>query len=259
MYHEANTVFVDPGATATDNMDGSVSVTTNGEVDTHILGSYELTYDAIDEAGNAAEQLTRTVVVNDTMAPVITLLGESEITHIAGTDYTDLGAEVINNSNTDFSRLNLTGEVNTDKLGVYTLSYSAKDSSGNEATPVERKVTVTDGLEVIQITSTSTQISENGGSCDITVYLSQPALAENMLLSVVATPASRVKVPDTFPVFGGIEKIEFTVESLDDPDSNGDEIVSIQLKTAYRNLGEPIKITIQDDDLEAPVAGTVAD
>ncbi|MBT7537535.1 MAG: hypothetical protein HN610_18395, partial [Verrucomicrobia bacterium] len=77
--------------------------------------------------------------------------------------------------------------------------------------------------------------------------------------SVVATPASRVKVPASFPVVRGLEKIEITVTGIDDSDSNGDELVSIQLKTAYRDLGDPIEMTIQDDDLEAPVAGTVSD
>ena len=33
----------------------------------------------------------------------------------------------------------------------------------------------------------------------------------------------------------------------------------IQLRTPYRDLSEPIEMTIQDDDLEAPVAGTVSD
>lgn len=53
----------DPGATATDNVDDSVSVTTGGNVNIAEEGTYTLTYDAVDSAGNAAIQVTRTVIV----------------------------------------------------------------------------------------------------------------------------------------------------------------------------------------------------
>ena len=36
--------------------------------------------------------MTRTVIVEDTTAPVITLIGDTNVTHEAGSDYTDLGA-----------------------------------------------------------------------------------------------------------------------------------------------------------------------
>ena len=51
-----------------------------------------LTFDYTDTAGNTAATVTRTVVVEDTSAPVITLLGDTNVTHEAGSDYTDLGA-----------------------------------------------------------------------------------------------------------------------------------------------------------------------
>jgi hypothetical protein len=256
--HEAGADFRDPGAISMDNAGRIFEVTITGAVDENKLGTYTLTYNAKDDAGNPATEVTRDVMVIDAVAPVVTLLGEVEITHIVGTDYNDQGAQAMDNFDPSVE-YELNGEVNTEELGIYKLRYDAKDLSGNVATPVERIVRVTDGLEVSLITSTSTQISENGGQSDITVYLSQPALAESTLLSVVATPASRVKVPATFPVFVGLEKIEFSIEGLDDSDTNGDELVSIQLRTAYRDLGEPIELTIQDDDLEAPVAGTVSD
>jgi len=256
--HEVGTVFRDPGAISTDNEGRALAVTTVGEVDMNTPGTYTLTYNASDAVGNEAIPVTRKVVVVDTIAPVVTLLGEVEITHVVGTDYNDPGAQAMDNFDLSVE-YELNGEVNTEELGIYKLRYDAKDLSGNVATPVERIVRVTDGLEVSLITSTSTQISENGGQSDITVYLSQPALAESTLLSVVATPESIVNVPRPFLVKGGLKKIEFTVTGIDNKEPNPDKLVSIQLKTAYRELGEPIELTIQDDDLEAPVAGTVSD
>lgn len=54
--------FVDPGATATDNVDGSVNIVTTGSVDTRLVAAYTIEYSATDSAGNRAA-LTRTVNV----------------------------------------------------------------------------------------------------------------------------------------------------------------------------------------------------
>jgi len=55
--------FTDPGASATDNVDGTVNVTVTGDVNTSKAGTYTLTYTAVDSASNSAS-LTRSVVVN---------------------------------------------------------------------------------------------------------------------------------------------------------------------------------------------------
>lgn len=57
--------FLDPGATAQDAVDGSVSVVVGGSVDTSTAGVYTLTYDATDREGNSAEQVQRTVTVEE--------------------------------------------------------------------------------------------------------------------------------------------------------------------------------------------------
>ena len=54
--------YTDAGATATDDIDGAVSVTSTGSVDTSTLGSYTITYTATDAAGNMTTA-TRTVTV----------------------------------------------------------------------------------------------------------------------------------------------------------------------------------------------------
>ncbi len=55
--------FVDPGASAVDNVDGSVAVTVSGSVNVSEVGSYTLTYEATDAALNAAVPVERTVIV----------------------------------------------------------------------------------------------------------------------------------------------------------------------------------------------------
>ena len=60
--------FSDPGATATDDVDGDISADIEiggDEVDTETAGTYEITYNVSDEAGNAATEVIRTVIVSD--------------------------------------------------------------------------------------------------------------------------------------------------------------------------------------------------
>ena len=58
--------YVEQGATATDDVDGDIAsaVSIVGEVDTSTAGTYTVTYNVADAAGNSAESLTRTVTVN---------------------------------------------------------------------------------------------------------------------------------------------------------------------------------------------------
>ncbi|WP_236340004.1 S-layer homology domain-containing protein [Paenibacillus plantiphilus] len=55
--------FVDAGATAADSLEGNLPVTTTGNVDNQVPGTYTLQYDAQDSAGNAAVPVTRTIQV----------------------------------------------------------------------------------------------------------------------------------------------------------------------------------------------------
>jgi len=62
----------DPGAFATDNCDPDIAVTIGGDpVDPAVPGAYVITYDAADASGNEAVQVTRAVLVRDTIAPTI--------------------------------------------------------------------------------------------------------------------------------------------------------------------------------------------
>ena len=56
--------YTDAGATATDNVDSSVTVTPSGSVNTAVPGTYTITYNATDAANNNATPVTRTVTVS---------------------------------------------------------------------------------------------------------------------------------------------------------------------------------------------------
>ena len=92
-------------------------------------------------AGNAAQTVLRTVNVVDTTAPVISLVGQSSVNHPVGQSYVDAGAnwtDVVDGAGV----AQVTGQVNDQVPGTYTLNYSYTDQSGNQATTVSRTVSV---------------------------------------------------------------------------------------------------------------------
>src|SRR6056297_54551 len=135
--HEQGTDYADQGATATDANDGSVAVVTTGSVGRD-AGTYIITYSATDAAGNTATA-TRTVIVSDTTAPAIILVGPDPLNHEQGTPFTDPGASATDAVDGSVA-VGATGSVGTD-VGTYTLTYTATDSAGNSAS-VSRTVIV---------------------------------------------------------------------------------------------------------------------
>jgi hypothetical protein len=69
---EASFTFTDDGATCVDQLDGAVAPVTTGTVNIEVAGTYKLTYTATDSSNNVAQKI-RTVVVADTLKPVIGL------------------------------------------------------------------------------------------------------------------------------------------------------------------------------------------
>ena len=81
-----NGTYTDAGATAFDIVDPNVTVVTGGlPIDTSVLGSNTVTYDAADSANNQAIQVTRTVIVE---------LPEVAIARIIGTILGSRGIQV---------------------------------------------------------------------------------------------------------------------------------------------------------------------
>jgi hypothetical protein len=140
--HEQGAAYIDAGAIALDVVDGEVTVATTGTVNSSTAGTYTLTYTASDADGNAASEVTRTVTVADTTAPVISLVGSAAISLVKDATYTDAGATATDTVDGTVT-VTTTGTVDTATVGVYTLTYSVSDSSANAATAVTRTVTVT--------------------------------------------------------------------------------------------------------------------
>jgi len=133
--------FNDPGARATDDVDGAVTVVSSGEVDTSALGTYTIAYSATDRAGNTS-RAERTVHVVDDTPPVVTLNGSAEDTVVSGQAYVELGATASDNVD-GVLPVDVTGSVDTTQPGTYTVTYSATDAAGNEGSAT-RTITVSE-------------------------------------------------------------------------------------------------------------------
>ena len=142
--------YTEQGATAIDNVDGDLtsSIVIGGDtVDTNIPGTYSVTYNVSDAAGNAAVEVTRTITINpDTTPPIITLIGSSSISLTVGDVYTEQGATATDNIDGDITANIIIGGdmVDTNSIGTYVVTYNVSDSFGNAAVEVTRTVNVSE-------------------------------------------------------------------------------------------------------------------
>jgi hypothetical protein len=138
-------------------------------VDVNSVGTYTVTYNVDDAAGNAAVQVSRTVnitpeITPDVTIPVITLLGDAEVSLELGSTYTDAGAAAADNIDGDItSSIVMVNPVDVNSVGTYTVTYNVSDAAGNAAVQVARLVNI-------------------GGTIDIDGNAQYDALTDGLLL-----------------------------------------------------------------------------
>ncbi len=143
--HEAATEYLDANATAFDEEDGNLtsSITTVSDVNVSKTGTYYVVHRVID-SHNIERNATRTVIVEDTTRPEITLIGDASVTGLeAGSSYEDANATWTDSLEGSGTVLG-TGEVNLYVPGTYLITYNHSDASGNAAETMTRSVTVVD-------------------------------------------------------------------------------------------------------------------
>ena len=132
-----------------------------GNVNFSIPGTYLVKYTA-DIDSDLNYSVYRTVKVVDKKAPVLVLKGKQEMSLYVGEKYEDPGFTVTDDSGIDLtSRVVVTGEVNSKKVGTYEIVYSVKDDSENE-TKITRKVVIKNRPVVTNIVATKVTAKEKG-------------------------------------------------------------------------------------------------
>jgi len=139
----ASIAYKDSGVIITDNyyrislLDSLKTFSTNLNV--NALGKYTYTYYLTDPSGNKSNPVTRTIVVVDKTAPVITFKGPAtdsvEVYHtytdpgITVSDNIDKSNQIVVNTSGTFFATFPTGV--PDSLGTFTIVYAARDLAGN--------------------------------------------------------------------------------------------------------------------------------
>ncbi|MDB4432938.1 DUF5011 domain-containing protein [Akkermansiaceae bacterium] len=195
---EAGADYIDAGATATDTVDGAILVVVDNKVNTQVPGSYLVSFTATDGAGNAAVEVTRTVIVEDTLSPVITLTGSALVTIEAGADYIDAGATATDTLDGAISVV-VDNKVNSQIPGSYLVSFTATDAAGNAAVEVTRTVIVEDtSPPVITLTGSALVTIEAGSD-----YIDAGATATDTVdgaISVVVDNKVNAQIPGSYLV-----------------------------------------------------------
>ena len=133
-----NQTYQEEGYTATDNYDGDITADVVRTDD-----GVNVTYKVSDSSGNVTE-VFREIVYDDPVPPELNLDGKNTITLELGTEYEEPGFTANDNCDGDITdQVQVTGEVNSKKIGTYTLTYTVKDAYENE-------VTVTRTIEVVE-------------------------------------------------------------------------------------------------------------
>lgn len=153
-----------------DNIQNWVRVT--GTVDTTTIGVYEIKYDVSDRSGNAAITLIRYVSVVDTTPPTIELMpnedGDINFYVEVFSQYVEPGYkahDIYDDYHNLTIKVDVTNNININKLNTYTVTYIAIDNAGNESEPVYREITVRDTVPpVVTLIGEQEIYIERGGT-----------------------------------------------------------------------------------------------
>ena len=199
--------------------------------------------------------------VVDTTPPVITLNGASTITLEVGSTYTEAGATATDNFDGSVA-VSISGSVNTNQLGTYTITYTAVDSSENTATKTRSVEVIAKQITqlVIPKSDLPAECAEpkkvnlwaaimqdhKEGSGDTQVAsiehwdINQSSISENnnnytIIFPEVISVEASYYVPDGGNSYTGYKNIHATVYCFDDRNSSwddaGKEILSYHLKS----------------------------
>ncbi|MEK9984464.1 MAG: immunoglobulin-like domain-containing protein, partial [Opitutae bacterium] len=114
-------------------------------IDVFTEGEYEITYSAKDSAGNISEIKRKVIVKTNPDAPIIYLKGEESITLNYGDAFEDPGTFVEDlDGNAVEGDLLVSGQVDTQRMGIYRLRYDFTSNAGLVARTVVREVNVVD-------------------------------------------------------------------------------------------------------------------
>lgn len=232
-----NTQYTESGYTATDNYDGDI--TDKVKVTTKDNTIY---YEVEDSSGNITTE-TRTITYTDNTSPVISLKGASDMSLTIGTSYQESGYTATDNCDGNITdKITVLGNVNTDEVGTYTLTYNVKDSAGNTSS-VNRRISIydftTNNINTY-ISSLESYIKNNNYNVAIGYVNLNTGCTYTYRENFVFYGASLVKTVDALYAY---ENLELTDEVK--------ELVSKAISVSDNNAHQTLVRTIGKDNLRS--------
>lgn len=210
-------------------------------------------------ASDAATAI-QTVTVQDTTAPTITLNGDTSVSVLQGSAYTDAGATA--SDLVDGSLTSGIGLPNTGVPGVYTVTYDVSDAANNSA-HAERTVTVNAAVSEVSVDNVTTFADDQNA-----FSFSHGVSGTNRLLVVtvacdsgdknvggVSYAGQNLQTPPVliFAHPGGKPRVD--VYSMANPPTNGSNVVAVTLANGNSEKFAIWAISYIGVDQTTPISG----
>ena len=118
-----NGKIIEAKSIATDNYDGDITSKITKKYQNNVVTI------TVEDSNKNRSEISMPVEVKDEEAPTITITGNKVINITQNETYKEEGA--VATDNCDEVDVKITGEVDTSKVGTYTINYNASDKSGN--------------------------------------------------------------------------------------------------------------------------------
>ncbi len=202
------------------------------------VGTTTIKWNVTDVNGNAAIEVTQTVVVTDNEKPVITTNGDKTV----NTDPGVCGATVtVSASATDNCSVGTVTGVRSDgfaltavyPVGTTTIKWNVTDVNGNAAIEVTQTVVVTDNEKPVITTNGDKTVNTDPGVCGATVTVSASATDNCSVGTVTGVRSDGKPLTDVFPV--GTTTIKWNVT-----DVNGNAAIEVTQTVVVTDNEKPV-------------------
>ncbi|MBP8128162.1 MAG: DUF5011 domain-containing protein [Candidatus Hydrogenedentes bacterium] len=201
-YLECGALFTDPGATASDDLDGDLTtaILVAGTVNANAIGAYVLTYSVTDSIGNTAQAL-RSVYVQDTTPPALALNGGGVISISCGSPYIEPGFVALDGCAGDLSaQVQVSGAVDTQTPALYLLTYTVQDDAGNTGEAAREVQVVDDTPPALMLLGGNPSYVECGALYVEPGAVATDACAGDLTASIDVTGTVDTTIPATYEI-----------------------------------------------------------
>ena len=143
LYLEVGSEYVEPGYTANLNeQDATERVTITSNLNTNVVGNYEIVYHLVMNYLHMEKTATRIVHVVDTTKPELTINSEKKIAIEVDSKFEYPTCTAVDNYDGNITEyVKVDSNLNLSKIGTYQIQYKITDSNRNETTEsIEVKV-----------------------------------------------------------------------------------------------------------------------